>query len=104
MKFKKGNNYGIGRPKGSANKNTEALRGYFYDLLEENREQLKEDLYSLDPKDRVNALIQLSKLVLPQLKQVDLTANVVNSKNERVFLTVKQITLLFTKVTTHYKK
>jgi hypothetical protein len=104
MKFKKGNNYGIGRPKGSANKNTEALRGYFYDLLEENREQLKEDLYSLDPKDRVNALIQLSKLVLPQLKQVDLTAKVVNSKNERVFLTVKQITLLFTKVTTHYKK
>jgi hypothetical protein len=35
MKFTKNNNYGKGRVKRSKNKNTEVLRGYFYDLLEE---------------------------------------------------------------------
>ena len=84
MAFKKGNTESLGRPKGSKNKNTEALRGYFYDLLDENREQLKEDLYSLEPKDRVSALLQLSKMVLPQLRQIDLQADI--TANNETFI------------------
>ena len=38
MRFEEGNSYGKGRAKGSKNKNSEALRGYLLELLEDNKE------------------------------------------------------------------
>lgn len=84
MAFSKNNNYSTGRPKGSRNRNTEALRGYLLELLQDNKEQLKEDLEELEPFQRVQTYIQLAKVVLPALKQIDLDANVTNKPMDAI--------------------
>lgn len=71
MAFTKGNDLGKGRPKGSSNKATAKVREAYTKLLEDNLHQLKEDFKDLDPKDRIKLFLDLSKYVIPQLKQVD---------------------------------
>lgn len=72
MPFKKGNNLG-GRTKGSSNKATSKVRDAYTNLLEDNLQQLKEDFKELEPKDRIKLFLDLSKYVIPQLKQTDIT-------------------------------
>ncbi len=62
-----------GRPKGSANKNTEVVRNSFRYLIENNLERIQHDLDMMSEVDRVKCLISLSKFVLPQLQSVDIT-------------------------------
>ena len=66
-----------GRPKGSKNKNTAAIRERFQELIEDNYEQLKKDLRGMRANDRVKAIIDLAKFVLPTLKatEVDLSTS-----------------------------
>ena len=66
-----------GRPKGSKNKNTTAIRERFQELIEDNYEQLEKDLKSLKANDRVKAIIELAKFILPTLKatEVDLSTS-----------------------------
>ena len=71
MPFEKGNTQGKGRPKGAPNKKTSKVREAFTDLLGDNLEQLKEDFKELEPRDRIKLFLDLSKYVIPQLKQVD---------------------------------
>ena len=52
-----------GRPKGSKNKNTTAIRERFQELIEDNYEQLEKDLKSLKANDRVKAIIELAKFI-----------------------------------------
>ncbi len=73
MPFKKGHNKATGRPKGSSNKATSKVRDSFTKLLEDNLEQLKSDFKELEPKDRIKLFLDLSKYVVPQLKQTDVT-------------------------------
>lgn len=73
MPFEKGHNKATGRPKGSSNKATSKVRDSFTKLLEDNLEQLKEDFKELEPKDRIKLFLDLSKYVIPQLKQTDVT-------------------------------
>jgi len=88
MPFEKGHNKATGRPKGSSNKATSKVRDSFTKLLEDNLEQLKSDFKELEPKDRIKLFLDLSKYVIPQLKQTDLTTkgkeisgNVINLGN-----------------------
>ncbi len=81
MRFEKGNDFGKGRTKGAKNKNNEALRGYLLELLQDNREQLKDDLKALKPLERVQTYIQLAKVVLPSLKQVEMSADINQDNN-----------------------
>ena len=67
-KFEKGNTLG-GRKKGSANKSTTLVRDSFASLLEGNLDQIKDDFAELEPKDRIKLFLDLSKYVIPQLKQ-----------------------------------
>lgn len=60
--------------KGISNKSTELLRKHFASLVENNLERLQVDLDKLKPLDRLKILIELSKLVLPQLKSIDVNA------------------------------
>ena len=69
MPFEKGHTQATGRPKGSSNKATSKVRNAYTDLLEGNLEQLKEDFKELEPKDRIKLFLDLSKYVIPQLKQ-----------------------------------
>ena len=71
-KFEKGNTSG-GRTKGAVNKATSKVRESFTNLLEDNLEQLKDDFKELEPKDRIKLFLDLSKYVIPQLKQTDIT-------------------------------
>lgn len=64
-KFTKGN---PGRPKGSKNRATAELRERFQILLDKNIDNLQKDLDKLEPKDRINAILNLSQYVLPKLK------------------------------------
>jgi hypothetical protein len=71
MPFEEGHDKAKGRPKGSSNKATSKVRESFTSLLEDNLEQLKEDFKELEPKDRIKLFLDLSKYVIPQLKQTD---------------------------------
>lgn len=72
MPFEEGHNKATGRPKGSSNKATSKVRDAYTKLLEDNLEQLKDDFKELDPKDRIKLFLDLSKYVVPQLKQTEL--------------------------------
>jgi len=61
-----------GKPKGATNKNTKELRGKISLILNNNIDKVEQDLKQLQPKDRLNVLLQLMKFVIPQLKQVEI--------------------------------
>jgi hypothetical protein len=62
----------IGRTPGSQNKTTKEIRERFKELLNNNIETIISDLEALEPKDRINALLQLAKYVVPQLRSIEI--------------------------------
>ena len=62
-----------GRKPGSKNLVTRNVREQFKLLVDSNIIQLQTDLDSLEPKDRVNAIINIAKFILPTLKAVEIT-------------------------------
>jgi hypothetical protein len=75
MAFTQGNNLGRGRKQGSINKTTLSIRENYQKLIENNIDLLDADLKALSPRDRIKALIELSKFIIPTLKQVDAEVN-----------------------------
>jgi hypothetical protein len=61
-----------GRTPGSVNRTTKEVRERFKELLNNNIETIISDLEALEPKDRINALLQLAKYVLPQLRSIEI--------------------------------
>ena len=72
MPFKEGNNMGRGRPKGASNKSTETIKRSISMLLENNIDTVPSDLDEMQPRDRVNALLQFMKFVIPTQKAIEL--------------------------------
>ena len=72
MPFKEGNNMGRGRPKGASNKSTETIKRNISMLLENNINTVQSDLDEMQPRDRVNALLQFMKFVVPTQKAIEL--------------------------------
>ena len=66
-----GKKYG-GRSKGTPNKTTAEIREKYKMLISESIDTLKDDIDQLEPKDRIKAILELSKFVLPTLKATDL--------------------------------
>ena len=64
------------RKSGDYGKHTKEIRERFQQLIESNLSTLEADLKSLRSVDRVKAIIDLSKFVIPQLKAMDLQSNV----------------------------
>jgi hypothetical protein len=62
-----------GRPQGTQNKATGAIRAAFQQLIENNLQQLESDLSDLEPKDRISMLIKISEFVLPKLQSIDIS-------------------------------
>ena len=73
-----------GRPVGSKNNATTEIRKKYQELIENNFEQLEEDLKSLKASERVKAIIDLSKFVLPTLKATEM-----NLSNETKFQAIE---------------
>ena len=72
MSFEKGNNFGKGRPKGASNKSTEIIKRSVSNLLENNIDTVQSDLDKMQPRDRVNVLLQFMKFVVPTQKAIEL--------------------------------
>lgn len=68
-----------GRTKGTQNKINSEIKVAFQLLIESNLEQLKYDIAELEPEKRIQAIIQLSKFVVPNLKAVEQTFNSIES-------------------------
>jgi hypothetical protein len=75
MAFTQGNNLGRGRKQGSINKTTLSIKENYQKLIENNIDLLDADLKALSPRARIKAIIELSKFIIPTLKQVDAEVN-----------------------------
>ena len=64
-----------GRPIGSKNNSTTEIRKKYLELIKNNFEQLEKDIKSLKASERVKAIIDLSKFVLPTLKATEMSLN-----------------------------
>ena len=64
-----------GRPVGSKNNATTEIRNKYLQLIENNFEQLEQDLQTLKASERVKAIIELSKFILPTLKATEMSLN-----------------------------
>lgn len=65
-----------GRPKGTPNKKTEALRANVNMLIDDNWETIQQDITSLSSKDRVDTIIKLLEYSLPKLNRTEITKNI----------------------------
>ena len=72
MPFKPGHNLSKGRPKVASNKSTETIKRNISMLLENNIDTVQSDLDEMQPRDRVNALLQFMKFVIPTQKAVEI--------------------------------
>jgi hypothetical protein len=72
MPFLRGKEKSGGRQKGTSNHSTKELRLKFSLLLENNLDRIQEDIDSLEPKDRVKTLLELTKFVIPTLRSTEL--------------------------------
>lgn len=76
MPYQKGQSGNItGRPVGATNKNTNRLREWITDFLDENKDRIKEDWLLLEPKDRIVLFEKLLKYSLPTLQATTLSTD-----------------------------
>ena len=64
-----------GRTRGVPNKDTSEIRESFQSLIENNIDALQEDIKALKPTERIKAIIDLAKFVLPTLKAIEYNEN-----------------------------
>lgn len=81
MPFKKNdkNINRAGRKRGQLNKASNEVREKYLELIENNFEQLEKDIKALRSAERVRAIIELSKFILPTLKATEM--NFTNESN-----------------------
>ena len=90
MKFQSKNTRATGRPKGSLNKSSIAIKESFQLLLEDNLEQLRKDFQEIDnPKDRIKLFIDLAGFILPKMKQVAMEVEV--QKPQDIIFNLKEL-------------
>lgn len=77
MTFKKGDIPNPkGRPKGSKNIRNVKLNEVVKNLLEDNIQQLKDDLRTLEPNERVKAITNLLAYAIPKQTSISATAKI----------------------------
>ena len=84
MPFELGNSLG-GRTKGSQNKSTEIVKKNVAVLLENNIQLVQEDLDSMKPRDRVNALLQFMKFLIPTQKAVEVENRITEDERNEAY-------------------
>lgn len=76
MSRAKGSEKTGGRTKGTPNRVTISLRTFVANLIDDNRRQIKKDLKSLKPKERLVLLEKLMQYVLPKIQNVSAEVNI----------------------------
>jgi dsRNA-specific ribonuclease len=61
-----------GRSKGTPNKATNEIRDFFRNLISSNLDTIQQDLDTLEPKDRLKVILEISKFILPTLKATEI--------------------------------
>ena len=69
-----------GRTKGTPNKDTRELRERISDLIDMHFDKLSDDLLSLQPKERIEAMTKLLEYSLPKLQRVEVDAGDVSQQ------------------------
>jgi hypothetical protein len=72
MKFTEKNKIGKGRPLGSKNVATQEIRENYSLFVSKNMGKIQKDFDSLEPMQRINTLISISKFVLPALQSIEI--------------------------------
>lgn len=67
MAFKKGNQYGNGRPKGAQNRTNAQIKEYLCYIAEHIESDIICDLNVLSPADRVKTYLTIVEYLLPKL-------------------------------------
>ena len=65
-----------GRPPGTKNKKTEAIRGAYQNLVEMNLDEMSEWMRTIaatDPKAAMELMIKLSEYVIPKMSRTEIT-------------------------------
>ncbi len=62
-----------GRKTGSLNKSTQEIRAKYLELIQNNFEQLDKDIKGMRGVERVRALTEMSKFILPTLKATEMS-------------------------------
>ena len=86
MPFKPGHNLSKGRPKGASNKSTEIVKKNVAILLENNIQLVQQDLDEMQPRDRVNALLQFMKFVVPTQKAVEVDNRISDEDKNQAYI------------------
>lgn len=77
MAFKKGaSGNPKGKPVGAKNKTTGKTREVFQMIVEGYHDKIIDDLNSLDPKDRLKVILEMSQYFLPKMQATSIDANV----------------------------
>jgi hypothetical protein len=81
MRFTEKNNPGKGRPKGSKNVATQEIRDNYSNFVSKNMGRIQKDFDSLEPIQRINTLVSISKFVLPALQSIEVKNEYENNLN-----------------------
>ncbi len=82
-----------GRKKGTPNKTTKELRKWISELLDENREQIKEDLKAVEPYQRIMIFEKFLSYTVPKLQSVEANIDLSNLTDEQIDEIIKKITV-----------
>jgi len=74
--FQKGHKKIGGRVAGKPSAGTDAVRSVWKDVLSNNMDRIQQSLDCLEPKDYIAALINISKIVLPNQQAISLDGNI----------------------------
>tara|TARA_B100001057_G_scaffold481202_1_gene554943 strand:- start:371 stop:691 length:321 start_codon:yes stop_codon:yes gene_type:complete len=93
MPFEKGNQYGsrAGRPKGSANKTTQAMKTFLETTVFDEEEFIR-DWKELDVYKKMEMRVALAKYIIPEQKAIDLGVH--QFKEQPLFLDDGEVELL----------
>ena len=70
-----------GRKLGSKNKSSLKIKEAFSQIVQDNVDQLKIDIKAMKSSERVNAILQMSKYLIPILKSAQIDATIDNEVN-----------------------
>jgi len=80
-----------GRPAGVPNKVTQDLRAWITELIDENRDTLKNDFKALKPRDRLFLTEKLFRYIIPTLQATSLTTDLEKLSDEDLDRVINEI-------------
>jgi hypothetical protein len=78
MRFTEKNKIGKGRPLGSKNVATQEIRENYSNFISKNMNTIQKDFDNLEPIQRINTLISISKFILPALQSINVSQEIPN--------------------------